>query len=155
MRDTHESRTDREARLYKKSAAGEARPSYLGHLVIENRNGLVVAAGHALQHQRRARSGAGMLDLGRSAGGPARRRSRWEPTRCTRRNLSGVAGAESDPARGRVRAQSQVAELADRAGTVERRLPLSQKKRKLVEKVFGWAKLNRILRQVKYADASE
>jgi len=30
LRDTHESRTDPEARLYKRSAAGEARPSYLG-----------------------------------------------------------------------------------------------------------------------------
>jgi len=39
LRDTHESRTDPEARLYKRSAAGEARPSYLGHLVMENRNG--------------------------------------------------------------------------------------------------------------------
>jgi len=42
LRDTHESRTDPEARLYKRSAAGEARPSYLGHLVMENRNGLIV-----------------------------------------------------------------------------------------------------------------
>ena len=42
MRDTHESRTDPEARLYKKSAAGEAKPSYLGHVVMENRNGLIV-----------------------------------------------------------------------------------------------------------------
>jgi transposase len=42
LRDTHESKTDAEARLYKKSAAGEARPSYLGHLVMENRNGLIV-----------------------------------------------------------------------------------------------------------------
>src|SRR5579863_3135175 len=41
LRDTHESKTDPEARLYKKSAAGEAKPSYLGHLVMENRSGLV------------------------------------------------------------------------------------------------------------------
>ena len=44
LRDTHESTTDPEARLYKKSTAGEAKPSYLGHVIIENRNGLVVAA---------------------------------------------------------------------------------------------------------------
>jgi len=42
LRDTHESRSDPEARLYKKSAAGEAKASYLGHLVMENRNGLIV-----------------------------------------------------------------------------------------------------------------
>ena len=44
LRDTHESTTDPEARLYKKSTAGEAKPSYLGHGIIENGNGLVVAA---------------------------------------------------------------------------------------------------------------
>jgi hypothetical protein len=42
LRDTHESRTDPEARLYKKSTGGSARPSYMGHLVMENRNGLLV-----------------------------------------------------------------------------------------------------------------
>src|SRR5712691_11496735 len=42
LRDTHESQSDPEARLYKKSAAGQAKPSYLGHVVMENRNGLVV-----------------------------------------------------------------------------------------------------------------
>jgi transposase len=44
LRDTHESRTDPEARLYKRSRAGEAKPSYLGHLVTENRSGLIVRA---------------------------------------------------------------------------------------------------------------
>ncbi len=44
LRDTHESTTDPQARLYKKSTTGEARPSYLGHVIIENRHGLVVAA---------------------------------------------------------------------------------------------------------------
>jgi hypothetical protein len=44
LRDTHESSTDPESRLFKKSAAGQAKPSYLGHLMTENRNGLVVGA---------------------------------------------------------------------------------------------------------------
>ena len=44
LRDTHESKTDPEARLFKRSGAAEARPSYLGHVITENRNGLVVEA---------------------------------------------------------------------------------------------------------------
>ena len=44
LRDTHESSTDGDARLYKKSAASMAKPSYLGHVVTENRNGLIVQA---------------------------------------------------------------------------------------------------------------
>jgi transposase len=42
--DTHESKTDSEARLYKKSVGQEAKLSYLGHVVVENRHGLIAAA---------------------------------------------------------------------------------------------------------------
>lgn len=40
--ETHQSRTDPEARLYRRTHHGEAKLSYLGHVLIENRNGLVV-----------------------------------------------------------------------------------------------------------------
>src|ERR1700728_2741833 len=40
--ETHESITDSMARLYKKTRGAEARLGYLGHVVTENRNGLVV-----------------------------------------------------------------------------------------------------------------
>jgi hypothetical protein len=40
--DTHQSTTDPEARLYKKSKGSEAKLSYLGHALMENRNGLLV-----------------------------------------------------------------------------------------------------------------
>ena len=40
--ETHESLTDPEARLYKKSRGAEARLAYLGHLLTKNHNGLVV-----------------------------------------------------------------------------------------------------------------
>jgi len=40
--ETHESRTDPESRLYRKSKNAEAIPSYMGHVLMENRNGLVV-----------------------------------------------------------------------------------------------------------------
>ncbi|MGH9651407.1 MAG: IS5 family transposase, partial [Terriglobales bacterium] len=40
--ETHQSTTDPEARLYKKSKGSEAKLSYLGHGLMENRNGLLV-----------------------------------------------------------------------------------------------------------------
>ena len=40
--DTHASRTDPQARLYKKSEGDKARLCYMGHALMENRNGLVV-----------------------------------------------------------------------------------------------------------------
>ena len=42
--ETHESKTDPDARLYKKSYGKEAKLSYLGHTLVENRNGLIAGA---------------------------------------------------------------------------------------------------------------
>src|ERR1700731_428922 len=41
---THASTTDGDARLYKKSYGKESKLSYLGHALVENRNGLISAA---------------------------------------------------------------------------------------------------------------
>src|SRR6185312_8615155 len=40
---THASTTDKDARLYRKGAGQESRLAYLGHALMENRNGLVAA----------------------------------------------------------------------------------------------------------------
>ncbi len=42
--DTHESTTDPDARLYKKSYGKESHLAYLGHALVENRNGLIAQA---------------------------------------------------------------------------------------------------------------
>ena len=39
--DTHESKTDPDARLYRKSKGQEAKLCYLAHTVVENRNGII------------------------------------------------------------------------------------------------------------------
>lgn len=43
-RDTHESSTDPDAQLYRKSKRAAFQLAYLGHLVMENRQGMIVAA---------------------------------------------------------------------------------------------------------------
>jgi len=42
--DTHESKTDPECLLARKSGGKESRLSYSGNLLVENRNGLIVGA---------------------------------------------------------------------------------------------------------------
>ena len=59
---THASRTDPEARLYKKSAGQESKLSYLGHTLVENRNGLIAAA-MTTQADGRAERDAALLML--------------------------------------------------------------------------------------------
>jgi hypothetical protein len=41
---THASTTDADTRLYEKSNGKESKLSYLGHPLVENRNGLIAAA---------------------------------------------------------------------------------------------------------------
>jgi hypothetical protein len=49
LRDKSESTTAPEARLHKKATADKSVPAYKGHVLTENRNGLVVAAEAVLQ----------------------------------------------------------------------------------------------------------
>jgi transposase len=64
LRDKVESTTDADARLYKKALPDKAVPSYQGHALMENRNGLIVSAeasqsSHAAERHR----ALNMLDM--------------------------------------------------------------------------------------------
>ncbi len=155
LRDTHQSTTDPEARLYKKSTAGESKPSYLGHGIVENRKGLVVAACATLSSTTAEREAAlQMLDeMGR------RVERGNEPTPSLTMGADRLYQEEKFIEE--LRQRQVVPHVAEYEANphwpnwlteAERNDPgfaLSQKKRKLVEKVFGWAKLDSILRQVK------
>jgi len=130
LRDTHESTTDPEARLFRRSQAGESRPSYLGHVITENRNGLVVGA-CVTQSSTKAEREAALRML--SAIRPGRGRI--------------TLGAD------KLRQLRVVPHVAEYGGkprawfgglrTEEKNDPgfaQSQKKRKRVEQVFGWIK---------------
>jgi transposase len=70
--ETHESKTDPEARLYKKAAGQEAKLSYLGHVLVEKRNGLIAAA-MTTQADGLAERDAALLLLDGMRQGPGRR----------------------------------------------------------------------------------
>ena len=156
LRDTHESRTDPEARLYKKSTAGEAKPSYLGHVIVENRNGLVVAA-CATQSSTTAEREAALAMLDEMARGAGNRAPSRKPITLGADKLyqeeKFIAGLRQR------RIAPHVAEyekdsthwpnfLTEAEGN-DPGLAISQKKRKLVEMVFGWGKLDSIMRKFK------
>ena len=112
--------------------------------MIENRNGLVVAA-CATQSSTKAEREAALAMLqqrGRTPGEVKKKRLRpslWEPISCIKRKIHRrAATAQSDSSRGRVRGQCPLAELVDR-GRQNAGMAINQRKRKLVEKVFGWA----------------
>jgi transposase len=59
LRDTHASKTDPEAHLYRKSGSAAIKPCYLGHVLTENRHGLIVDA-CATQASKKAEGEAGL-----------------------------------------------------------------------------------------------
>ncbi|MGH8734511.1 MAG: IS5/IS1182 family transposase, partial [Burkholderiales bacterium] len=73
--DTHQSRTDPEARLYRKGNSQEARLSYIGNVLIENRSGLAVGGQVAIASGFAEREAALQL-LGPPRHGGRRRRRR-------------------------------------------------------------------------------
>jgi transposase len=70
--ETHESTTDPDARLYKKSYGRESKLAYLGHALVENRNGLIAAA-MATQADGYAEREAALLMLADKQQGRSRR----------------------------------------------------------------------------------
>ncbi len=151
LRDTHESRTDPEARLFKRSRAAETRASYLGHVITENRNGLVVAA-CVTQSSTKAEREAGleMLDgVERAVGKKA--------------TLGADKGYQEERFITGLRARGIVPHVAE-YGVETKHWPNwlrpqeredpgfgeSQRKRKLVEQVFGWIKEVAGLRRTKF-----
>lgn len=150
LRDTHESKSDPEARLYKKSTAGQAQSCYLGHVLIENRSGLVVAA-CATQSGNAAEKQAALALL-------QRRRRQPYPVPITLGADKLYQDEQFVAELRRLRVIPHVAEYKTNdqwpnwLRDEERQDPgfvVSQKKRKLVEKVFAWGKLHSLLRQVK------
>jgi IS5 family transposase len=150
LRDTHESKTDPEARLFRRSQAAESRPSYLGHVITENRNGLVVAA-CVTQSSTKAEREAALAMLPQVTDGRRRITLGADKGYQEREFLQGLRswqvvphvaeyGGKPRPWLGGLRAE-------------ERNDPgfeTSQKKRKLVEQVFGWIKYVAGLRQTKF-----
>jgi hypothetical protein len=76
--DTHASTTDRQARLYKKAEGEKSRLCYLGHTLMENRNGLAVDLETMLATGTAEREAAKRWWCARSNGARP-----WVPTKIT------------------------------------------------------------------------
>ena len=150
LRDTHESKTDPEARLYKKSATGEAKPSYLGHVIIENRNGLVVTACATQSSTAAEREAAlAMLDqmYPRAPDQPITLGA--DKLYQERKFIEGLRQRRVVPHVAEYSPSPKWPNFLSEAERNDPGFPVSQKKRKLVERVFGWGKLDSVMRKIK------
>ena len=134
--ETHASVTDPDARLYKKAPGAAATLCFMGHTLMENRNGLVVQADltHADGHGERR---AALDMINRHAPGSTRRLT-----------LGADKGYDSADFVKKLRGMVVTPHIAQKSrhSAIDKRTThhpgyaLSQRHRKKIEEPFGWAK---------------
>jgi transposase len=151
--ESHESTTDPEARLYKKGDGQPARLSYIGHALMENRNGLVVAGSvsqatgtaereMALALIERYRKGSERrITLGADKAYDVRQFVGDLRSRCVTPHIT-IDGHLSKTGKPRSTA-------IDRRITRHAGYEISLRCRKRIEEVFGWIKSSARLAKVK------
>jgi transposase len=145
--ETHKSKTDPDSKLARKGAGKEARLSYSGNLLVENRSGLIVDA-ELLEANGRAERDAALLMLeqipgdGRiTVGGDKGFDTREFAAECRHMNVT--------PHVARNMARTGGSAIDGRT-TRHAGYAVSQKKRKRIEECFGWMKDIALLRKLKY-----
>ncbi len=141
---THQSTTDPEARLYRKSKGHEAKLVYIGHALVENRNGLVVNT-RVTQATGTAEREAALVMAG-EIGGPA--------------TIGGDKNFDTKDFVHECRAMDVTPHVAqnntNRSSAIDGRTTrhpgysVSQKKRKRIEEVFGWMKTVGLMRKTRH-----
>jgi transposase len=137
LNDTHESTTDPDARMFRKSQKSAFRLVHHAHVLSENRNGLIVATKVTAANPKAEREAA--VELLKHGGGKGKRRT--------------VGGDKNFDERGfvkqvrRLGVTPHVAQYGgQRSSAIDRRTTrhsgytVSQKKRKRIEQIFGWIK---------------
>ena len=144
---THESTTDADARLYKKSYGKESKLSYLGHALVENRNGLIAAA-MVTEADGFAERDAALLMLHERQKGRSRRITVGADKAYDTKDFVTTARELNVTPHVTKNDKGRCSNL-DRRTTRHAGYAISLSRRWLVEKGFGWLKQTGPLRQVK------
>jgi len=145
--DTHESKTDPDAKLARKGKGKEAKLSYNGNLLVENRNGLIVDA-VVWEANGTAERDAALAMLEQipgearvTVGGDKNYDTQDFVAEC--RNLHVTPHvAQNDRRRG--------GSAIDERTTRHEGYAISQRKRKRIEECFGWMKTIGLLRKLRH-----
>ena len=143
---THQSTTDPEARLFKKSEGAGAQLCYLGHVLMENRNGLAVAA-RLTQATGTAERDA-CLDMLQEAGGNRRVTLGGDKNYDVHDFVDTLRNLNVTPhvAQNNTNRKSAI----DGRTTRHPGYAVSMNKRKRVEEIFGWLKTVGMMRKTRH-----
>jgi IS5 family transposase len=147
VNETHESKTDGDALMARKGSGKEAKLSYSAHLLMENRNGLIVLT-ELLQANGTAERDAALLML-EQVPGAERATVGADKAYDTRDFVAECRQLNVTP---------QVAQNLNRPGgsaidgrtTRHEGYAVSQRKRKRIEECFGWLKTIALMRKVRH-----
>jgi hypothetical protein len=147
--ETHASTTDKDARLFRKADGQESRLCYLGHALMENRNGLVVAAEATLATGTADREAAARLSERLPAGATLGADKNYDVEAFVEGLKAGgiephVAINGTVSKKGKVRKTAVPDDVAASLGYA-----ISQRLRKRIEECFGWSKTVGGLAQLK------
>jgi len=143
---THQSTTDPDARLYKKAKGQESKLCYLGHVTMENRNGLAVntrltkatgtAEREAAAHMIGELPGKKRITVGGDKAYDTKDYVKQARSLGATPHVAQNTNARSSAIDGRT--------------TRHAGYPISQRKRKRVEEIFGWLKTIGMLRKTRH-----
>jgi transposase len=140
--DTHQSTTDPDAQLARKGAGKEAKLSYAGHVLLDNRHGLVanvcVTAATGTAEREAAVLLLGAVAHGGTVGGD---KGFDVPSFVAQVRALGVTPHVAQKVKG---------SAIDARTTRHAGYAVSQRKRKLIEQVFGWMKTVGGLRKLRH-----
>jgi transposase len=145
--DTHESTTDPDARLARKSGSHEARLAYCGNVLIENRNGLVVDAELRICSGTAERDAARMM-IG-SLEGAERVTVAADKAYDTKDFVKDLREMNATPHVAQNQKRPGGSAIDERT-TRHAGYKISQMKRKRIEEVFGWLKTIGLLRKTRH-----
>ena len=142
--ETHQSRTDPDSRWYRKGRGKEAKLVYMGHVLMENRNGLVVES-HLTRATGKAEREAALQMIKEKAG-------------AKRATLGADKGYDAKEFVKELRtlnvsphiAQKAVGSAMARCVIAYPNYDISQTARYRVEEVFGWMKTVGVLRKTRH-----
>jgi transposase len=142
--DTHESTTDPEAKLYRKSYGTESKLCYWGHVLMDNRHGLAVG-GQVTQATSFAERDAAVEMLAR-ASGKSRATLGADKAYDVRGFVETLRFLKVTP---HIAAKVKCGAI-DARTTRHPGYDVSQRKRKLVEQIFGWLKTVGSMRKTRH-----
>jgi len=140
---THESRSDKDAWLYKKSSGSQAKLAYLGHVLMENRNGLAVDVEVTLASGTAERDAAHSMAL--RLNGNKKRTLGADKSYDASEFAENLRDLKTTPPI----SQRRNGKSVDGRTTRHEGYETSQRKRNLVEEIFGWAKTVGLIRKAK------